>query len=230
MLDRHLQLGYFESVEVKTVIYNARSLEGLRVPGAEQKRDASTPRVGANEFRFGFIGTISAHKGIELLLESFVELKITNAQLIIAGDGQTEYVTHLREKFRSPNIQFVGRCEPAEFFSQVDVSVAPSLWRDNLPGVVFESFAFGVPVIGSNLGGIVEMIEEGKNGTLFNPAVTGDLTRAMREMMENWKLDERCRAAVRSSGDRFFDVSRMAHEYQALYRQLIAVRTSEVTR
>ena len=221
MLERHLQLGYFKSVAIKTVIYNARSLEGLGVLEAQKQPDQAAAPNAAGEFTFGFIGTISAHKGIELLLKSFMDLGETNAHLIVAGDGQADYLSLLRQKFSSGNIHFMGRCEPYKFFSQVQANVVPSLWKDNLPGVVFESFAFGVPVIGSNRGGIVEMISNGENGILFDPSATGDLTRAMREMMETWKLDEARRTIIRASGERFFDVSRMARDYQSLYRELI---------
>jgi glycosyltransferase involved in cell wall biosynthesis len=81
---------------------------------------------------------------------------------------------------------------------------------------VFESFAFGVPVIGSRRGGIVEMIEEGLNGILFNPTLPGDLLRAMRQIMKDWTLDDANRNAIRESAAPYLDVAEMARRYQRI--------------
>ena len=51
----------------------------------------------------------------------------------------------------------------------IDVLIVPSLWHDPLPRVVYESYSHGVPVIGSDRGGIPEIIDIGKTGFIFNP-------------------------------------------------------------
>jgi len=58
-------------------------------------------------------------------------------------------------------------------------SIVVSIWYEALGIVVVESFAFGVPVIGSNIGGIPEMISEGIDGMLFDPYKEGDLEEKM---------------------------------------------------
>ena len=53
--------------------------------------------------------------------------------------------------------------------------VVPSEWYENAPITILESFAYGKPVIGSRIGGIPEMIDEGVNGFLFDPRNVDDL-------------------------------------------------------
>lgn len=58
--------------------------------------------------------------------------------------------------------------------------IVPSEWYENNPMTIIEGYAAGVPVIGTNIGGIPEIIEEGVTGYLFTPANSVDLTRVVK--------------------------------------------------
>ena len=58
--------------------------------------------------------------------------------------------------------------------------IGPSEWYENNPMTIIEGYAAGVPVIGTNIGGIPEIIEEGVTGYLFTPANSVDLTRVVK--------------------------------------------------
>lgn len=213
VLGRHLHAGYFQRARIKTSIHNVRDIQIVR-------RNGSVALTGA--IRFGFIGTLTRSKGIELLLSEFKRADLRNAQLIVAGTGDSRYESHIRN-FSANNVQFIGRADPETFFSSIDVLVVPSIWNDTLPGVVFESLIFGVPVIGSRMGGIPEMIENGVNGYIFDPRKPGELGALLGEVAQNPKRLELMRAAVARSASAYVDRSGWYEKYEKLYTELSSV-------
>jgi glycosyltransferase involved in cell wall biosynthesis len=182
ILDKLLDYGYFRDTPHREVVHNTRSLNGALPPEAG--------RADESEVVFGFIGTIAAQKGIELLLETFQRSASLDWRLIVAGTGRSEYEQALKNRFRSLRISFSGFMDAGTFFSMIDVSVVPSLWEDTFPGVVLESLMYGVPVIGSGRGGIPEMLEPEKNGLLFDPDEPDGLQTAMEHMageIDGWR-------------------------------------------
>jgi len=156
ILKEHLNSGFFKNSK-KYVIYN--SLESEKI---------NPERRIVNNLRFGFIGLLSYHKGIELLLRVFKENDMGN--LYIFGKGITgDYENYLKNKFMSNKIKFNGFVKTEKAFKTMDVLIVPSLWYDPLPRVIYEAYSYGVPVIGSDRGGIPEIIDTGKTGFVFDP-------------------------------------------------------------
>lgn len=215
VLNRHLKYGLFERAE-RGVIHNARTLP-------EIVRDKPAHQDG--KIRFGFIGTLTPAKGIEILLESFEQLSPGFAtELIVGGNGHLKYEQYLKRKY-TKSIVFLGRTTPEEFYKEVDVLVVPSIWNDTLPGVVFESMSYGVPVIGSRRGGIPEMIQDGVNGFLFEPEKSGELFERMKRCVMNPALIESMRMAAQVSSAPFRDVSGWLEKYEHFFDSLIQKRT-----
>ena len=82
------------------------------------------------------------------------------------------------------NLKFYGWGSGAEkeaLFLNSDVCVLPSTWYDNAPLVIFEAYKYGLPVIGSRIGGIPEMIKQDETGFLFEP---GD-DKALAALLQN---------------------------------------------
>ncbi len=82
-----------------------------------------------------------------------------------------------------PTIEFLGFVRPKDFFPEIDVLVVPSLWHDISPKVIDEANEYGVPVISSNRGGMVEKVEEGRTGFLFDPDYPSSLTEKMQRFI-----------------------------------------------
>lgn len=122
----------------------------------------------------GYVGRVDKAKGIDVLIRSFNLIKSHhNLKLCIYGMVQEEnkiFFKKLKKMAKSnPNISFENSFEPdalPEVFSQMDVLAVPSQWLETGPLVVYESFREGVPVLGSDLGGIAELVEDGINGVL----------------------------------------------------------------
>lgn len=160
ILDKHLSLGLFKNAERK-VIYNAytpKSNEDIR------------PIDTTN---FGFIGRLAPTKGIEILIEAVRILATETNQRFrvkIAGDGPQDYLSKLKGKAAGLPIDFLGRTTPEQLYNQVHWTVLPSIWDEPLARVIFESYAHGVPVIGSQTGGTPELLEEDVTGYIYSDA------------------------------------------------------------
>src|SRR3989344_2087235 len=113
---------------------------------------------------FLFMGALEHHKGILDLIDLFKE---TNKKLIIAGSGTLE--NKIKKKL-DKNIFFIGWIEGKKKYSVLKNAKAlllPSKWPENMPLVALESLSYGVPVFGSNYGGIPEIIEKFKDKPYF---------------------------------------------------------------
>lgn len=179
ILERIKKSGYFSDAKAR-VIYNARN-----IPESSEYRG----RNFEFSFRIGYIGTISKVKGVEWLIRTFMRLDI-NATLLIAGRGESiEYEEYLKKLASTDKrISFLGYMEPATFFSQIHLSIVPSIWPDTFPTVAIESCAYNVPVIATKVGGLPEIIHDGINGLLIKPLDDISLSDAIMNLYKNKTL------------------------------------------
>lgn len=146
----------------------------------------SRPRT---PLRIGFVGTITWHKGVHVLISAVRPLPSSTYEVRVFGglDVAPDYSLRLRDQAVGLPIRFEGAFEPArapEVFSEIDVLVVPSLWPENAPLVIQEAFQAGVPVIGAAIGGIPEFIRDGIDGRLFNPLRPDALTAILRDLID----------------------------------------------
>ena len=123
-------------------------------------------------FRFLYLGQIEEHKGVQIAIDAFLALGKSlpiRCELAIVGGGSL--LEKIKEKTKTnDNIRVygkVGREELPALFHDANMTIVPSLCYENSPTVIFESFAFGVPVLASNIEGVAELIDENKNGQTF---------------------------------------------------------------
>lgn len=131
-------------------------------------------------------GHLSKDKGTLTLLE--VAKRMPDVRFVFAGYGAAE-----SEIIKVPNAEFVGFKTGKELemlIRKAKVSVYPSEWYENCPFSVIESQMYGTPVIGSRMGGIPELIAEGKSGELFTPGDSDDLERAIRKVLAPEALEK----------------------------------------
>lgn len=132
--------------------------------------------------RFGFMGGLVRHKGVHTLIKAFRGIpEMMSAELKIYGSPgrDPQYFKELeRLAAGDRRIRFMGPFEGEKVgwvLSEMDVLVVPSAWYENTPLVVYEAFASGTPVVATDLGGLSEVIEHGKNGLLFKVDDVKDL-------------------------------------------------------
>lgn len=213
ILERHLHFGHFGGAAEKRVIPNSYEVRPLALP----------PNAWPSPIRLGYLGHLSYRKGVELLIESAARLPENTWRLKVAGRGLAAYERDLRSRYTAPNIEFVGRAEPESFFPEVDVLVAPSLLCESFGRTVIEAYAHGVPVIGSDRGGIAELVEDGRTGFLFDPGRPGDLAAKMRRFIEKPSLIEGMRQRCLEKAKDYLPKN-VVDEYLDLYAAAESVR------
>jgi len=131
-----------------------------------------------------FVGRLSREKGVRTLLDA---VKGLDTRLRVVGDGPMgdEYRAYVKDEGIS-NVVFEGYKAGRELdglFRNASFLVLPSEWYENAPMTVLESFAHGKPVVGSDIGGIPEMVLEGRTGLLFRPGDPEDLREKIKYLL-----------------------------------------------
>jgi glycosyltransferase involved in cell wall biosynthesis len=130
--------------------------------------DASrfVPSFDAGDY-FLYFGRLAPEKGVATLLHAAKESKV---KVKIVGTGPEEETLRRLQHTLDADVEFLGYKSGEELHTLVREAkavVLPSEWYENAPMSVLESFALGKPVIGANIGGIPEMIENGDTGWHF---------------------------------------------------------------
>lgn len=136
------------------------------------------------------LGTLEERKGMDTILKAFAKTRCADARLVMVGDGALRaslesLADHLGIRNR---VDFTGALDTREVIERMNharVCVIASR-ADTSPNVVTEAHAIGLPVIGTRVGGIPEMIHEGEDGYL----VERDDASAMAERMTRLLMDE----------------------------------------
>ncbi len=127
-----------------------------------------------------YFGRFSKEKGIETLIQACKELP--QVSFVFAGGGPLE-----GELSNLPNVKNVG-FQTGEslktLIAKARFSVYPSEWYENCPFSVMESQAYATPVLGANIGGIPELIEENRTGELFE---SGNLAQLKEKILALWE-------------------------------------------
>ncbi len=140
-----------------------------------------------------YIGRIAVEKGIPDLVKAFSKIKST-VKLILIGDYQGpegEKVFKVLDHYDRNLVEFVGyQSLPKikEIVKGALFTICSSLWYENSPNSIYESFALGKPVLGTRIGSIEEQIEENKTGLLFEAGNVDDLADKMDYLIRNKAL------------------------------------------
>lgn len=130
---------------------------------------------------FLYFGRLSGEKGILTLLQAF--RNYPQARLLIIGEGSLKKeIQAFITSYSLNNITLLGYLTGNKLNSYIKNSkfvILPSQWYENNPLSIIESFRFGKPVIGANIGGIPELIKDGETGILFEPSSLHSLNDAL---------------------------------------------------
>lgn len=179
--------------------------------------------------RFAFFGRLNPYKGILLLLKAIYHLKKRGhgkLQLNIYGIGLRQESRLFQEKFKrhlhkvADLVVLRGSYKQAEvpsLMAENDWTVVPSIWWENSPVVIQESLANRRPVIGSNIGGILEKIDN-RGGILFQANSETSLANALKRCMGNSTLHQQLVAQIQKP----FMAADCWAEHLQLYCQLLS--------
>jgi GT2 family glycosyltransferase/glycosyltransferase involved in cell wall biosynthesis len=179
-------------------------------------------RTPSTRLRLGFVGSLMISKAPHLLLEAAAMLPQDAVSVELYGahvpyHGDDSYKGLLEPFLNAPNVHLHGPVPRAQIpatFASIDVLAVTSIWPENSPFVIHEAFLAGVPVVASRIGGIPELIEDGRNGLLFRPGDAADLAATLRRCLDDSALLPRLRSAqtpVRTLDD---EVAWMRQRYE----------------
>ena len=180
--------------------------------------------------RFGYVGGKTKIKGVHLILEAFRKYRFPNTELVVVDNMLN---VGARSFFDS---DFDGverfRIEPAYsqdtidyFFSEIDVLLFPTQWKESFGLTVREAVLRDVWVIATDAGGVSEDIIDGENGTVipFDSGVE-ELSRAIAEVCERYQaMDDGAVIELPKSHIRTF--AEQKDELKDMYRELLSDRT-----
>jgi len=191
---------------------------GRGIPVSQNHTPSATLRVA-------FLGRLHPTKGAHLLIHALrgdpglpVHLDIFG---VAQGEADQAYIGRLaklasgdsRIAFRGPipNEQVVERLH------EYDLLAVPSQWLETGPIVIREAFAAGIPVVGSNLGGIAELVEDGVNGLLVESASPDGWTEALRRLWQDPSLIDSLRDGIRPPRTMREAAAELLAVYDAVY-------------
>jgi glycosyltransferase involved in cell wall biosynthesis len=154
--------------------------------------------------RFAYFGQLNPFKGINILLQAFkalpdnvkskVHLDIHGANLEFQSKEFQEEIALLIEELKDV-VTLHGAYESHEMgalLQQSDWVIIPSVWWENSPMVIQEAYKYGRPLIGSDIGGMVEKIENGITGFTFRARNPIDLADKIEMVVKDSKLWDKC--------------------------------------
>lgn len=209
------------------IIYNGCDMESF-VPNKNQGLQMRRLlRISIDDKVLVFIGSLSKNKGVFDLIASFEELFsiYDNIHLLMVGDGPEH--THLSRLISSKGmkgrVHMIGKQSPNEvpkYLSASDYFVIPTYF-EGLPNAILEAMSCGLPVIGTNVGGIPEVVENGRNGILINKCDKDALTRAIKCLYEDEDLAKQMGSNGRKVIETSFSWQRNSEQLIGIYRELI---------
>jgi glycosyltransferase involved in cell wall biosynthesis len=180
-----------------------------------------------------FTGRLLRGKGVEVLLEAFEKVSDLrrDSRLVVVGDGggQPLSVEHvLRERAAggvlATRVTFTGRVDNVEdYLRAADVFAFPSFF-EAMPLSVLEAAACGLACVASAVGGIVDVIDDGRSGVLLAPGDTESLAKALASLLEDAERRKALGAAARERVVTLFDFDATVERYGVLFDDLVAGR------
>ncbi len=170
-----------------------RRLRCIPTP-VDGSRFAPQPEAAQKSY-VAYAGALRRIKGVHVLVEAFAMLRRRrpdlDARLRIAGAGEPQYVDQLREQVASSGlhdaVEFVGKLgapQLSDFLGRAALSVVPSLWYENLPNAILESYSCGTPVLAADLGSLPECVVDGESGYLFRGGDARDLAERLEYCLD----------------------------------------------
>jgi glycosyltransferase involved in cell wall biosynthesis len=174
--------------------------------------------------KFGALGTIKPIKGIDLLVDAFLQFdKNVRAELWIAGgmDRTPEWADAIARKAKQSHlahrIKFLGhQHEPLAFLNSIDVFVLPSR-SEGMSNALLEAMSLGLPCIATDVGSNRELLQGGREAGIVCHPTADDIFEGMKRMDRATEDRERFGKAARDEVAAKYSLERMVTAYEELY-------------
>jgi glycosyltransferase involved in cell wall biosynthesis len=203
------------------------SRHGLTGVGSTSARRPREAELG-DRTRVAFLGRLDPTKGLDILIRAVRSAPSLELELdifgLVQGEASSGYVQYVRGLGEGDaRIRF---CDPVpsgsvgRLLADYDALAVPSRWLETGPLVVLEAFAAGIPVLGSGLGGIAELIRHEVDGLLIEPGSRVNWTETLCRVVAEPGLLRQLRAGVRPPRS----MEEVADDMLEVYRAAVAPR------
>lgn len=174
-----------------------------------------------------YAGTLNQRKGYYDLIDAFSKIasKHKDWMVVFAGNGEIEQAKQLAIKVGiSDQVIFRGWISGSDkdtLFNESSIFCLPS-YAEGFPMAVLDAWAYGLPVITTPVGGIPEIVVNGKNGMIFKPGDIDNLVSILEELITNEDLRQQLSKASLQMSKTQFNITTINQQIGEIYRKCLA--------
>lgn len=174
---------------------------------------------------FSTIANLELRKGHRYLLQAILELKekgkIDNCLFVLEGKGERELFikSYITEHGLNDMVKLISVDAIYDLYKVTDVTILPSIAKEDFPNTIIESMGMGIPVIGTRIAGIPEQIVPDRTGILIEPANVTQLKAAIVKMIENESFRMLCGEQAKIVFLENYTAERSVVSYIEIYKQ-----------
>lgn len=172
-----------------------------------------------------FMAFINKNKGYDILVNAFAKIakEFPEWRLEMAGTGATDIIRQIAKENdieSQVNVhEWVGGNEKEELFRKASAYCMAS-YMEGFPMSVLEGYAYGVPLISTPVGGIVDVLKDGENALVFAFGSVEQLTEKLRLLFTDTELRDRLSAASYELAEKVFSPKQVEASLEKLYNEL----------
>ncbi len=170
------------------------------------------------------IGNLTPVKNYPMMLQAFKKLVSKDIIAVVIGDmelAKEELLAHIKKE-KLNNVFFVGKKENVgDYLSQADIFIMTSI-IEGIPIAAIEALSMGVPIVSTPAGGLVDIVESGKNGFLSKDFTDGSFVEALVKFL-SVKGDDlaKMKENAKATFEQRYDIATCASNYLSLYKDLL---------
>jgi len=172
-----------------------------------------------------YAGTLDQRKGYTDLIHAFSKIAKRNSdwKLIFAGNGEIEKGKYLAKTLNIENqvifVGWVSGSEKHKLFQTASIFCLPS-YAEGFPMAVLDAMAYGLPIITTPVGGILDVFENEKSALIFNPGDIEELSKNLLRLIEDRKLRSILSNSSKQLAKSHFDINIIVKQIENLYMEL----------
>ena len=208
-------------------VYNAVGIEKFNLDANADSGEKSENNI----IKILYAGRFDLGKGIEYLIGAITHVvkKHDNCNFVFVGDGAIrQQAENLARKLKvSKHVVFEGFVpydKINKYYQRCDIVVVPSVWPEPFGRSLIEAMACGKPVVTTKVGGIPEVIENGKNGLLVEPANSQEMANAITTLLRDEEMRLKMGKRGRKIAEEKYNAEVIARRVLKIYEDILNER------
>ena len=210
-------------------IYNGIDIDDFNEKEGNYTKEALG--LNDNSLVIGSVANFFPNKGLHYLIKGMSELvkRHPNLVLLLVGDGplRNGLIAETKKLNLTDKVFFLGHVDNIpQVLKLFDIFVLPSL-KEGFPWAILEAMAAEKAIVATEVGGVPEMIVDGKSGVLIKPGDIDALVIEIHDLLANPQLRDELGENAQKRVIREFTLKRMIQETEAFYQELIQERITK---